>query len=143
MRAGDAAQQSLPVEAQPQQTIPEQPQPTPERPAATNEQEAVRRALEQHPELLDAFRTLEYQSSERANAAEKRYADAAQQAAQQHGNAVQQNAIAATVALVSQFPELHNLTAEQAPVAIKTVAQSNPERAQNMVRHREQSRYDC
>lgn len=43
--------------------------------------------------------------------------------------------MAATAALVSQFPELHNLSAEQVPVAIKTVAQSNPERAQAMVRH--------
>jgi hypothetical protein len=53
---------------------------------------------------------------------------------------VQQNAAAATAALVSQFPELRGLTPEQLPVAIRTLAASNPQRAESILRHIESTR---
>jgi hypothetical protein len=98
-----------------------------EQPQATGD-DYVAKAL-QDPRILSAVQEHVAQANQQAHAMGNYYAQA-----------VQANANAATAALISSFSELGGLTAEQVPVAIKTVAQSNPERAQNMVRHIENTR---
>ena len=77
----------------------------------------------QNPKVLAAVQQHVAQAEAQSNAISNYYAQA-----------VQHNSLAATAALVSQFPELQNLTAEQIPIAIKTIAASQPERAQSMIR---------
>jgi hypothetical protein len=96
-------------------------QPAPEQPQAADDE--VAKALSS-PKVLAAIQDHINQATAQSNAMGQYYAQA-----------VQQNAMAATAALVAQYPELQNLTPEQIPTAIKTVAVGNPERAAAMAQH--------
>src|SRR5262249_10995553 len=95
---------------------------------AAQADDEVSRAL-QNPRVLAAL-----QETINAHAAQ------AEQIGQFYANAAAQNAVMAAASLVAQFPELHNLTPEQIPVAIQTVNRTNPQRAAEMVRHIEQTK---
>ena len=54
---------------------------------------------------------------------------------QSYEQATAHNAIAATAALISSFPELSNISAQQLPAAIAQIQQQNPARAAAIVNH--------
>src|SRR5262249_6606681 len=95
---------------------------------AAQADDEVSRAL-QNPRVLAAL-----QETINQNAAQ------AEQIGQFYANAAAQNAVMATASLVAQFPELQNLTAEQIPVALRTVHQTTPQRAEQIVRHIEHTK---
>ncbi len=97
--------------------------PTPEPIKTTDLDPEVKAALE-NPKVLNAISEQVAQGTFQTQAAADAFAAA-----------TAQNAIAATAALIGQFPELSNLSPEQVPIAIQTLARSNPERAADMVRH--------
>jgi hypothetical protein len=93
------------------------------------EGDAVVRALQENPALLNAV--------QQAFAVEQAKS---QQVAAQYAAAVEQNANVAAASLLSNYPELNGLTAAQLPVAIQTIARTNRPRAESMVQHIEASR---
>jgi hypothetical protein len=111
---------------------------------AVQQQEAPPVPVEQTPQG-DFDLAAEFQKNPRLlNAVQEYTAQAQRQAdamAQYYTQAVQQNAEAAAASIVSQWPELRGLNSqEQFRTAIQTVAATNPQRAQAMVQHIEQTR---
>jgi hypothetical protein len=112
---------------QPQQAQPQ----AQEQPQAVEQQGDIDLAAEfqKSPKLLAAVQE-----------AVGQYYGAAEQARQQYQAAMANNAAAAAYSLVQQYPELQGIRADQIPTAIQVLAKSNPQRAQEMVRHLEQVR---
>jgi hypothetical protein len=125
LRAGDQQQPQAPAEpvALDKQIAAQQETATPQAQTPPVAEDPVQKALSD-PAVLNAVQQHVAQANQQAEAMGNYYAQA-----------VQHNAMAATAALVQQYPELANLTPEQIPVAIKTIAATQPERAQSIVRH--------
>jgi hypothetical protein len=111
-----AAEQQPPAAEQPQQqTTPEQPQ--------TSDQPQI------DPEIAQALANPKIRAALEAEVAQ---ADAQRQAYMQ---ATAQASALALQSLLSQYPELQQFNAQQLPVAIKTIAASDPQKAANIEAH--------